>query len=990
MITVRRTRLHRASTLPAFRAALAELIPVQAVAPARTTFVLVPTRSAGELLQRTLERRLLRPGGAIVLPDIVTRRDWYERLHQRTPGLPRLLTPFEREALIEASAHEAITEGDTPPFNIRPALLAEILALYDGLRHRQQSVARFEEQLVASFSAAADYDRGAERLLRQTRFLARTFHGYERRVAALGQLDEHLLRDAVLTTPAPHGYRAAIVAVGDQLQENGLLAADFDLLTRLPGLETVDLVATEEQLATGLHERLHHVLPGLEDVKVAPPDVPLDLPVLLVPEERPHATSFLSRDREDELSSLVRRIRALHHRTPDLPLNRIGVVVGRRLPYVYLARGVFASGGVPLQSRDALPLAAEPFAAALDLLFSAVSTGFSAATLIALLRSPHFNFNAEEQAVTADDVASLAVGLAAFDHSGEAARLDSLAEAWMDGGLEPPRDPRWNAAGAARAARRAAEVVRALAPLAADQPASAALVSLREFIERFSRSLAIDDPLRERLLRARRAILAILDGLAEAHRRHHDLRWNIDELAGTVRRWIESETFTPQGGRAGVVLVDRDAAPFGEFDDLHLLGLVEGEWPARGRRNVFFSQSVLTPFGWPDEGARWQAERAAFVDLLRSPSAHVSLSSFSLEEDGLVDASTLLDEVPRAGLSAVATAIPATHVFAREALALRPVPADVVEEPAASWARLRAARPDFALPAFHGYTHSPSSRAWSVSAIDLYSQCPFKFYSRYVLRLGEEHEEEEGLTPLERGRLIHEVFEAFYREWQTRGHRGVTADRLEQAKSLAEAVLARHLEALPPSLAAIERTRFLGSPVAPGLIDVVLRMEAEREVEVIERWLEHGLEGTVTLRGPDRVRDVPIRGVADRVDLLSDGTFRVIDYKTSWASGPLQIALYATALRQRLTGYRGRTWVVGEAAYVAFRDDPPIKPLARNPADLDAAIAREEANALAIVEGIERGEFPPRPAQRSLCTRCAWAGVCRKDYVEADQPEPAV
>ena len=159
---------------------------------------------------------------------------------------------------------------------------------------------------------------------------------------------------------------------------------------------------------------------------------------------------------------------------------------------------------------------------------------------------------------------------------------------------------------------------------------------------------------------------------------------------------------------------------------------------------------------------------------------------------------------------------------------------------------------------------------------------------------------------------------------------------------------------------------------------------------IVERWLEHRLEGAVALRGPDGTREVPLRGIADRVDLLSDGTFRVIDYKTSRASGPLQIAMYATALRQRLAAYRGRAWVVGEAVYVAFRDDPFVKSFGRTSADLDAAIAREEARALAIVEAIERGEFPPRPAQRSLCTTCAWAGVCRKDYVEADQPEPAV
>ena len=45
--------------------------------------------------------------------------------------------------------------------------------------------------------------------------------------------------------------------------DNGLWNADFDLLTRLPDLEAVELVATEAMLATGWFERLHDLLPGL-------------------------------------------------------------------------------------------------------------------------------------------------------------------------------------------------------------------------------------------------------------------------------------------------------------------------------------------------------------------------------------------------------------------------------------------------------------------------------------------------------------------------------------------------------------------------------------------------------------------------------------------------------------------------------------------------------------------------------------------------------
>jgi RecB family exonuclease len=201
-------------------------------------------------------------------------------------------------------------------------------------------------------------------------------------------------------------------------------------------------------------------------------------------------------------------------------------------------------------------------------------------------------------------------------------------------------------------------------------------------------------------------------------------------------------------------------------------------------------------------------------------------------------------------------------------------------------------------------------------------------------------------------------------------------------------VLTPRLERLSPSDAAIERTRFLGSPVAAGLIDVVLRMEAERDVPVIERWLEHRLEGTYTLRSAGGAREVSLRGVADRIDLLKDGTFRVIDYKSSRASDDLQLAIYATAARQRLTGYRGRDWVLGEAAYVAFREDPPVRKLARASDASEKVLEEQERRVVSYLDAIARGEFPPRPAHRSLCATCAWAGVCRKEYVEAETPEP--
>lgn len=1006
-------RLHRAPTLHAFRRTLIGLMPLHDVAQARATAVIVPTRSAAALLQRTIEDQLA-PGQAAVLPDLLTRRDWYERLAERAAQPPRWLGTYERDILMEAAAHAAITDGATPPFHLRSALIGEIVGLYDAVRRQRQDVASFERLVLEPLAqeAEAEGDAGAERMLRQTRFLAATFRNYEARRDALGACDEHTLRDWLIATRLARPYRRVIVAVADQSRDgNGLWNADFDLMTRLPDVQAVEIVATEAMLATGWFERLYDLLPGLVGGQT-PGDEgsdpnrellePFDAPRLLVPAgptaaERRMGSDpqpfFVSRDREEELRDVVRRLRTIQ-RDPStrVPLGRIGGVFDRPLPYVYLAREVFAQGGVPFDARDALPLGAEPFAAAVDLVLSCAAAAFSRHSLVALLASPHLGFVPPQGGPALDrlDVAALDAALEDGDHRGDADRLEALADGWLDGTLRS-RFARWNPEAAARAARSGAAVIRALTPLGTADAASVQLERLGRFLDAHLRVVEDDDPLRPRLLRAQQAVLSIIGDLAEAHRTHHDLLWTLGDLAADLRHRIEGQTFTPETGEAGVQLVDAAAAPFGSFDALYLVGLVDGEWPRRQRRNIFYSPGLLTALGWPAEQADALAPaRATFVDLLQSPTAHVSVSTFSLEDDALVEPSSLLDDIARAGLTAIALSVPDIRVFQDDALASRSALPETLDEETAQWAILRASRLTSTLPRFHGAAGPQAARARSVSALELYAQCPFKFYSRYVLRLAEQREEDEGLSPLERGRMHHELFEAIFAVWQSQGHGTVTPELLDQARTVALATMETHMARLAPVDAALERTRLVGSPVAPGLIDVVLRLEAERPTAVVERRLEHKIDGIYRFGGPDGPREIEVRGIADRIDLLADGTFRVLDYKASRPGSMLQIALYATCVRQKLRGYRGRDWALAEAAYIAFRGDKTVVPLTTRPADNDQALADAELEVIAIADAIARGEFPPRPRTRSLCQSCAFAAVCRKDYVDADEPAPAV
>ena len=73
--------------------------------------------------------------------------------------------------------------------------------------------------------------------------------------------------------------------------------------------------------------------------------------------------------------------------------------------------------------------------------------------------------------------------------------------------------------------------------------------------------------------------------------------------------------------------------------------------------------------------------------------------------------------------------------------------------------------------------------AYSLSSLERYQDCPFKFFAADVLRLEEAPEDESTLSPRARGRFIHEVFQRFFEAWDANGHGTITTDRLDAARA---------------------------------------------------------------------------------------------------------------------------------------------------------------------------------------------------------------
>ena len=1007
-------RLIRTRTLAAFRHALVDLAHEGAPLDARRRAIVVPTGAAAELLRQTMEARLR--GGARAWPDLVTRAELIDRLAGAVPGWPRLLARTEREVLMhEAARRVAIRPRmQGAPFPLRPGLVAAMLDFYDELRRRLGSVRRLTHALFRDLKGSQGMDRGSESLLHQTSFLGFTYLAYERAARATGALDEHLLRARLLINQTPLPFDHLVVAVADHpLDPRGLWPADFDLLGRLTHLKRLDVVVTDNVHDAGFRDRIESELPGIEESRSTlpgpspsgPPTAQLILP------DVDESICFLSRDREEELRAVADEIRA--GAADGVLRDRHAIVFQRPLPYLYLASQVLTDARVPYQAFDAVPLASEPYAATLDVVITAARTAGTRDAAVALLRSRQLRYTVNGEEVTPADASVLDRVLTERRALGDATTFPGEVEAYFRSAGQRQLDLKPLALRAAHAASAASIE---LAAFRAPGPMSGRVRTVADFLRRHESPVTPEgvDPFHQR--RARAAVLGTLDELADAFERHADVPAKDDDPTASVRHAIESRLFTPRRNGEGVHLVDAVAARFGEFDHVHLVGLVETDWPERTRRNLFYSTDLLKPLGWPGPRDQARADRATFADLLTLPSQTLRLSAFQREGDSIVGLSPMLElarEIPARAVELKATSPLAgtavsdvekpavTEVGAPAVSGVDPPAVSAAEPPAVSevepWLLARRARGALTEPKFAGSVGPQPPVRYRVSRVDHYVDCPFKYFAENVLGLPEEREEAAGLTPLERGMLVHKLFEDFYRSWMADPGGAITAELLPEAlvrfAQLTEATLA----SLPEADRALERTRLLGSLVAPGIADRVFEIEVDARLPIVRRLLEADLRGTFVFPqlGGLKQRPVEIHGKADRIDVLDDGSLRVIDYKLSRLPDTrtsIQIAVYAHAARQMLEQADGRPYTVRDAMYLAFGDENKFSgPLGNRDNRTDDVVHARVQEFADIIDRIEAGEFPAKPKDTGNCSWCRYAGVCRKEYwTEPDEAAESV
>lgn len=323
----------------------------------------------------------------------------------------------------------------------------------------------------------------------------------------------------------------------------------------------------------------------------------------------------------------------------------------------------------------------------------------------------------------------------------------------------------------------------------------------------------------------------------------------------------------------------------------------------------------------------------------------------------------------------------------------------------------------------HFLNHRFTEHVWSASEAEALSKCAWRGVIERHLGLSiPEDEEEQGIHPMERGLLIHEILCAFMRGWmrETKRDRAtIASSEIDKACNLMARVAEECLARKPQGelLWQVERDMLLGSESRPGLFETFVRTEAESKLDIAPAHLEwrFGMGGdddppplTVTCEGHTH----RLRGVIDRIERTEDSSaWAVVDYKTgSRAPGGndierglhLQIPLYALAVNQLLANRDGAV-IAGDIYRISGLDKIDRKSLfhlsgadalARKQRGLSMEEIEERCRIAAwhldrIANAAAHGElhWTTRPFSE-VCKKCDWSRACRRETQKANAIGP--
>jgi CRISPR/Cas system-associated exonuclease Cas4 (RecB family) len=233
----------------------------------------------------------------------------------------------------------------------------------------------------------------------------------------------------------------------------------------------------------------------------------------------------------------------------------------------------------------------------------------------------------------------------------------------------------------------------------------------------------------------------------------------------------------------------------------------------------------------------------------------------------------------------------------------------------------------------------------SASAVKTYDQCPKKYFFNYIERAPRKQWDHFDL-----GNLCHETLELFHLSYMKDG---------TSKRTLGETMSVSFAEA---------RKKF------PKMTDSML-LEAKDMLRIyLQTVKQNGMpnvKGVETSFSFNLTENILVRGFLDRLDIMKDGRFHIIDYKTTKPKSAkyldeFQLLVYGLWLKReypKIESFKG--------SYLLLRADSMLKSFDFNVADVE----RIEKDLISYASKI-REENIWTAIPTPLCNWCDFKGIC--------------
>ena len=255
------------------------------------------------------------------------------------------------------------------------------------------------------------------------------------------------------------------------------------------------------------------------------------------------------------------------------------------------------------------------------------------------------------------------------------------------------------------------------------------------------------------------------------------------------------------------------------------------------------------------------------------------------------------------------------------------------------------------------------------SGIDTWKECPFRFYAGRVL--GMERSRPWGFDPARAGNVAHALWDKVW------GERMATGEKLtDLAQSHWERAVIDHYPEL------VQFPRHLGRLKEQTLRMASLQQEMDDE-GLAEARVNQKREQLIEME----TDGVLFRGKFDRIDLLSDGSALLFDYKTGRGdnlNNSLQLPAYALMLQSasdiEVSGYaylsQADLSITGRLDGLAGEALPGWRKSSRT--GLKEMVSRARETVMAMAKAVMESSFPPNYSNVNVCRYCEYQDLCRR------------